>query len=55
MITQLVYFQNYYKMIVIVLSTQQAFDVDPKAIEQINFTGNLEEQSTISFIIEEGK
>ena len=36
------YFKNYYKMIVIDLSKQQALDADPKAIQQINFTGNLE-------------
>ena len=42
-------------MIAIDLSKQKAFDVDLKAIQQISFTGNLEEQSTIFFIIEEGK
>ena len=42
------YFKNYY-MIVIDLSKQQALDADPKAIQQINFTGNLdlEEGATI--------
>ena len=49
------YFKNYYKMIVIDLSKQQALDPDPKAIQQVNFTGNLENQSTIFFIIEEAK
>ena len=34
-------------MIVIELSKQQALDIDPKAIKQINFTVNLEEQSAI--------
>ena len=29
-------------MILIDLRKQQAFDVDPKKIQQINFTGNLE-------------
>ena len=28
-------------MVVIDLSKQQALDVDPKATQQINFTGNL--------------
>ena len=42
-------------MIVIDLSKQQALDADPKAIQQINFTGNLEPQSTILFITEEAK
>ena len=30
-----------YKMIVIDLSKQKILDADPKAIQQINFTGNL--------------
>ena len=42
-------------MIAIDLSKQQALHADPKAIKQINFNGNLEEQSTIFFIIEEAK
>ena len=36
------YFNNHYKMISIDLSKQQALDVNPKAIQQINFTGNLD-------------
>ena len=35
------YFNKYYKMIAIDLSKQQAFDADPEAIQQLNFTGNL--------------
>ena len=46
---------KYYKMIAKTLSKQQALDVDPKAIQQITFIGNLEEQSAIFFIIEEAK
>ena len=42
-------------MIAIDLSKKQALDADPKAIQQINFTGNLEEESTKFFIIEEAK
>ena len=38
------YFENYYKMISIDLSKQQELDPDPKAIQQINFTVNLEKQ-----------
>ena len=45
------YFEKNYKMIAIDLSKQQALDSDPKAIKQINFTGNLENQSTIDFLI----
>ena len=36
------YFKNYYNMIAIYLSKQQALDPDPKAIQQINFTANLD-------------
>ena len=51
------YFKNLYKMIGLDLSKQQAFDADPKAIQQINFTENLdqEEGATIFFIIEKAK
>ena len=49
------YFQKYYKIIAINLSKQQALDADPKAIQQINFTGNLENSAVIIFIIEEVK
>ena len=48
-------FNKYYKMIAIDVSKQEALDADPKAIQQINFTGNLEQQATIFFIIEETK
>ena len=41
-------------MIAIDLSKQE-LDSDPKAIQQINLTGNLEIQSTIFFIIEVAK
>ena len=42
-------------MIAIDLSKQQALDAHQKAIQQINFTGNLVQQATIFFIIEEAK
>ena len=37
------------------LTKQQGRDDDPKVIQQINFTGNLKQQPTIFFIIEEAK
>ena len=43
------------EIIAIDLSKQQELDSDPKALQQINFTGNLGHQSTIFFIIEEAK
>ena len=49
------YFENYYRMTAIDVSKQQALDVDPKAIQLIYFTGNLENNATISFIIEGAK
>ena len=44
-------------MIAIDLSKQQALDDDPRAIQQINFTVNLDraENTTMFFIIEEAK
>ena len=47
--------KKYYKTIAIDLNKQQALDADPKTMQQINLPGNLEEQSTIFFIIEEAK
>ena len=38
-----VYFKSYYKMIEIDLSNQQAVDADSKSIQQLNFTGNLDQ------------
>ena len=50
------YFKKYYKMIAIDLSKQQILDADPKAIQQINFTANLNEVNTrFYFILEEAK
>ena len=52
-----VYFKNYYKMIVADLSKKQTFDADPKAIQQINFTANLDRagNTRINFVLEEAK
>ena len=51
------YFINHYKMIAIDLSKQQVFDADPRAIQQINFTANLDRAAytTMFFITEEAK
>ena len=44
-------------MTAIDLSKQQALDADPRAIQQINFTANLDRDgnATMFFIIEEVK
>ena len=51
------YFRDNYKMIVIDLSKQQALDPDPRAIQQINFTANIDRANNtiIFFILEETK
>ena len=36
------YFKNTYKMIAVDLSRQQALDADPRAIQQVSFTTNLD-------------
>ena len=50
-------FKSYYKMILIDLSKQPVLDVNPKAIQQINFTENPDciGQTAMYFIIEEAK
>ena len=63
MITQLVrlsdynYFNNYNKMIATDLSKQQALNADPKAIQQIDFTANLDRDGNTTMFsnIEEAK
>ena len=49
------YFKENYKMIAIDLSIQQALDFDPRAIQQINFTANLDRAGNTFSIIEEAK
>ena len=50
-------FNENYKMIAIDLSKQQELDADPRAIQEINFTANLEKagNTTMFFIIEQAK
>ena len=51
------YFIETYKMIAVDLSKQKALDFDPKVIQQINFTGNLDRagNTRVYFILEEAK
>ena len=51
------YFKDTYKMIAIDLSKQQALDADPRAIQQINFTANLDRagNTRVYFILEKAK
>ena len=51
------YFKENYKLIAIDLSKQQALDADPRAIQQINSTANLDRavNTRIFFILVETK
>ena len=51
------YFADTYKMIAADLSKQQALDADPRAIQQMNFTANLDRagNTRVYFILEEAK
>ena len=51
------YFTDTYKMIAVDLSKQQALDADPRAIQQINFTANLDRagNTRVYFILEAAK
>ena len=51
------YFKDSYKMIAVDLSKQKALDADPRAIQQINFTTNLDRAGSTRtyFILEEAK
>ena len=54
-----IYFNKYYKILAIYLSKQPAFDDDPEAMQQINFTENLARDPNANtkmfFIIQEAK
>ena len=47
------YFEDHYKMIITDLSKEEALNADRRAIQQINFTANLdrEENTTMFFMI----
>ena len=51
------YFADTYKMIAVDLSKQQVLDTDPRAIQQINFTANLDRagNTSVYFLLEEAK
>ena len=51
------YFADTYKVIAVDLSKQHALDADPRAIQQINFTANLDRagNTRVYFILEEAK
>ena len=55
LIAQLLVYQEHYKMIAIDLSKQQALDADSKAILQINYPGNLDEQQQFFSLLKKQK
>ena len=52
-----IYFKKYYKMIPVDISKQKALDADPKSVQQINFTANIDTagNARLYFILEEAK
>ena len=52
-----IYCKNHYKMIAVDLSKKQALGADPKAIQQIKFTANLDRagNTRFYFILEKAK
>ena len=49
------YFDKHYKLVAIDLSKQKELDVDPRAIQQIEFKYMLETNSTIYWLLEKSK
>ena len=51
------YFRDSYRMVEVDLSKEQALDANPRAIQQINFTANLDraDETRVYFILEESK
>ena len=49
------YFENDFRLITADLSKQKALDADPKAIQQIIFTGKTDNQIRVYYILEQSK
>ena len=49
------YFEKNYRLIIADLSKQKDLDVDPKAIQQIIFTGKTDNQIRVYYILEQSK
>ena len=50
-----VYFRDDFRVITADLSKQKALDADPKAIQQIIFTGKTDNQIRVYYILEQSK
>ena len=49
------YFKDHYQLIAVDLSKQKELDVDPRAIQQIEFSGKLETNSQVCTVLEKSK
>ena len=49
------YFKNDFRLITADLSKQKALDADPKAIQQIIFTGETDNQIRVYYILQQSK
>ena len=49
------YFEKNYRLIAVDLSKQKALDADPKAIQQIIFTGKTNNDIRIFYVLEQSK
>ena len=49
------YFKNFYKLVAIDLSKQKELDADPRAIQQIEFIGHVDDDTGIIAVLEQSK
>ena len=49
------YFKDHYQLIAVDLSKEKELDADPRAIQQIEFYGNLETNSQLCTVLEKSK
>ena len=49
------YFLNNYQLIAVDLSKQKELDADPRAIQQIEFIGNLPNAENLFFVLEQSR
>ena len=52
---EFVYFEKKYRLITADLSKQKVLDADPRAIQQIIFTGKVSQNIAVYYILEQSK
>ena len=55
MFVRFAYFEKNHKLIAFDLSKQKALDADPRAVQQIIFTGKASENIVVYYILEQSK